>query len=101
MDNVGGQSSHAFAREIWISTVVKLSHKERNIVRNKVHESSPGLSPVSVECVKGALGHHGDYENNRTEGQEILKSEDPRHPSSNTGCERAEATHLAFLKVET
>lgn len=48
---------------------------------NKVHEIPPGLFPVSDECVKGSQGHHGGYESERTEGQEILKSEDPRHSS--------------------
>lgn len=41
-----------FAQEIWISTVVKLRHKEINTVGNEVCEAPAGLFPVSDNVSK-------------------------------------------------
>lgn len=65
-----------------------------------MHASSLGLFPVPRECVNGAQNHHGDYESERLEGQEELKSKAPGHSSQNARYEEAGGTPLVLLEVE-
>lgn len=62
--------------------------------------SSLGLFPVPCEYVNRAQNHHGDYEGERLEGQEELKSEAPGHSNQNARYEEAGGTPLVLLEVE-
>lgn len=65
-----------------------------------MHESSLGLFPVPSECVNGAQNPHGDYESERMEGREELKSKAPGYSSQNARSEKAGGTPLVLSEVE-